>query len=207
MINLLFDKLRPIAQQRNISNHESKSEEDLIRALTKPKSKLGIKNNKLEEIKKKFYNSRYTFSKKEVDKYRKVLYDIKNYRHLSESEIDEIRKNFSELEKNLVSKKSSDDDDDIDSIYYDDLDNFDDDDYYFYANDDKYRKIGSVRTLFKKFDRDYFKPIITAVGFDGGVNNYIKYNSKGDKYENLSSKEYLNMIRSYLRDLINNIYQ
>ena len=32
-------------------------------------------------------------------------------------------------------------------------------------------------------------------------NNYIKYTSKG--YENLSPAEYLNMIRPYLRDLIN----
>ena len=28
--------------------------------------------------------------------------------------------------------------------------------------------------------------------------------SKGDKYENLSPEEYLDMIRPYLRDLINN---
>ena len=27
--------------------------------------------------------------------------------------------------------------------------------------------------------------------------------SRGDRYENLSPKEYLNMIRPYLRDLIN----
>ena len=29
------------------------------------------------------------------------------------------------------------------------------------------------------------------------------YKSKGDRYENLSPKEYLNMNRPYLRDLIN----
>ena len=34
-------------------------------------------------------------------------------------------------------------------------------------------------------------------------NNCIEYKSKGDRYENLSPKEYLNMIRPYLRDLIN----
>ena len=53
--------------------------------------------------------------------------------------------------------------DDIDSVYYEDLDNYDDDDddnninYYDYV----YRKIGSVRRLFKKFDIDYYKPILT----------------------------------------------
>ena len=34
--------------------------------------------------------------------------------------------------------------------------------------------------------------------------NYIEYKSKGDRYENLSPKEYLDVIRPYLRDLINN---
>ena len=63
-------------------------------------------------------------------------------------------------------------------------------------------KIGSIRTLFKEFDRDYYKPIRTDDGFAGNK-NYIKYKSKGDKYENLSPKEYLNVIRPYSRDLIN----
>ena len=31
----------------------------------------------------------------------------------------------------------------------------------------------------------------------------IEYTSKGDRYENISPKEYLNVIRPYLRDLIN----
>ena len=41
------------------------------------------------------------------------------------------------------------------------------------------------------------------VVFAGRNNNYIEYVSKGDRYENLSPEEYLNMIRPYLRDLIN----
>ena len=40
----------------------------------------------------------------------------------------------------------------------------------------------------------------TDGGF-AGRNNYIEYLSKGDRYENLSPKEYLNVIRPYLRDL------
>ena len=70
-------------------------------------------------------------------------------------------------------------------------------------DDDKYRKIGTVRRLFKGFDRDYYKPIITDRGFAGGENNYIKYRSKMEKYKNLSPKKYLNLIRPYLRDLMN----
>ena len=78
-----------------------------------------------------------------------------------------------------------------------DLDNYD------YNDDDEYRKIGSIKTLFKEFDRNYYKPITTDGGFAERNNNYIEYTSKGDKYENLSPKEYLNVTRPYLRDLIN----
>ena len=88
----------------------------------------------------------------------------------------------------------------IDSVNYEDLDNYDYN--YDFADDDEYRKIGSIRTLFKEFDRDYYKPIRTDGGFAGRNNNYIEYTSKGDRYENLSPKEYLNVIRPYLRDLV-----
>ena len=48
-------------------------------------------------------------------------------------------------------------------------------------------------------DEDY-KPIITKGVFNG---NYIQYESKGDKEKHLSIKKYLNMIRPYLSDIIN----
>ena len=38
MINLSFDELRSIAQDRNISSFENRSKEDLIKALSEPKS-------------------------------------------------------------------------------------------------------------------------------------------------------------------------
>ena len=71
------------------------------------------------------------------------------------------------------------------------------------ADDDKYRKIGSVRRLFVRFNRNYCKSKVMDRGFVGELNNYIKYMSKGDKDEKLSPEEYLKMIRPYLRDLIN----
>ena len=40
MINLSFDKLKLIAQLRNISNYENKSKEDLIKALSEPKPEI-----------------------------------------------------------------------------------------------------------------------------------------------------------------------
>ena len=92
--------------------------------------------------------------------------------------------------------------DDIDSLDYDDLDN---QDYNFdFSDDAEYRKIGTIiRTLFKEFDRDYYKPIRTDGAFAGINNNYIEYANKGDRYEYLSAEKYLYMIRPYLRDLIN----
>ena len=142
----------------------------MIKALSKPKPKIRIKKNKSKEIKKDFYHLRHKFSKEEVDKYKKVFCRIKNYRHLSEPEIEETRKNFNELEKNLMLKKFHGD---TDSVDYEDLDNYDDDGDG--AHDDEYRKFGIIRTLFKGFDRDYFKPKRSDGGL-GGINNYyIEY--------------------------------
>ena len=136
MINLSLNKLKLIAQYRNISDYESKSKEDLIKALSKPKPKpkIGINRNKFEEIRKDFVKLRKKFSKKEEDKYRKGFYDIKNCRHLSESEIEEIRKKFNELEKSLMFNKFHGN---IDNVDYDDLDNYDYN--YDFPDDDKYR--------------------------------------------------------------------
>ena len=49
-------------------------------------------------------------------------------------------------------------------------------------------------------DEDYYKPIITKGAFN---NNYIQYESKGEKGKNLSIKKYFNMIKSYLSDIMN----
>ena len=58
----------------------------------------------------------------------------------------------------------------------------------------------NVKDLFDlSIDEDY-KPIITKGAFN---DNYIQYESKGDKGKNLSIKKYLNMIRPYLSDIIN----
>ena len=85
--------------------------------------------------------------------------------------------------------------DDIDSVYYENLDNYDDDDNKY--DDYVYRKIGSVRRLFKKFDIDYYKPILTDNEFDGTINSYMEYTSNGDRYKNLSPEEYLIIISPY----------
>ena len=166
----------------------------------KPETKLGIKANKkkLKKLRKDFDELRRKFSKTEIDEYREAFCIAKNQKHLSESEIEKTNKSLNKLKKCLRFKKFRGN---IDSVDYEDLDNYDYN--YDFADDDEYRKIGSIRTLFKEFDRDYYKQIRTDGGFAGKNNNYIEYTGRGDRYENLSPEEYLHMVRPYLRDLIN----
>ena len=93
-LNLSLSELRLIAEHRNINDYENKFGKDFIKALRGSIPRLGIKENKLKEIKGDFYNLRHAFSKKDADNYRKLFDDIKNYRHLSGLEIEEIRKKF-----------------------------------------------------------------------------------------------------------------
>ena len=121
----------------------------MIKTLSKTKAnpKIRINKKKSEEIRKDFYKLRHKFSKKEIDKYRKAFYDIKNYKNLFESEIEEVRENLNKLKKNLRFKKFHGG---IDSVDYDDLDNYD------FTYDDKYRKIGNIiKTLFERI-RTYY---------------------------------------------------
>ena len=72
--------------------------------------------------------------------------------------------------------------------------------YYDY-DDIEYRGIRDVKLFFDlSINEDYYESIKTNDAFNS---NYIEYESKGDKNKTLSIKEYLNMIRAYLRDTIN----
>ena len=50
-------------------------------------------------------------------------------------------------------------------------------------------------------EKDYYEPKKTVSVFS---NNYIQYESMGDKGKNLSMKEYIDVIRPYLSEIINN---
>ena len=86
-----------MAQIRNIRDYESKSKEDLIKALcqrkpkseTKPqtpkpepepkaKPEIRVNKGKLKKLRKDFDELRYKFSKKEIKEYRKAFYNVKN---------------------------------------------------------------------------------------------------------------------------------
>ena len=173
MMNLSFDELRIIAQIRNVSDYEKKSKEDLIKALseTKPetlkleklkpetlkleklkpetlKSEIRVNKKKLKKLRKDFDELRHKFSKKEMHRQRKAFHVAKNKKYLSKSEIKKTNKSFNKLKKSLRFKKFCS----IDSVDYEDLDSY----YYNYdfADDNEYRKIKSIITLYKELDRD-----------------------------------------------------
>ena len=98
----------------------------------------------------------------------------------SKSKIKEIEKNLNELEEGLSKLKK----------------------YYDY-DDIKYKGIRDVGNLFSQsINEDYYKPIKTVDTLDN-TNNHFEYESKVNKNKNLSIIKYLNMIRPYLSDIIN----
>ena len=56
-----------------------------------------------------------------------------------------------------------------------------------------------TRNLLKLENEDYYKPIRVSNFYS---NNYIKHESNGNRNKNLSSEEYLNKLKSYLKDII-----
>ena len=70
---------------------------------------------------------------------------------------------------------------------------------YYYDDGFEFRGIRNIQDLFKlPIDEDYYKPKLVKSGYN---NNYIQYESKGDKI--LTIKEYLSLIEPYLADMIN----
>ena len=107
----------------------------------KKKLEIRVNKKKLKKLRKDFDELRHKFSKIEIDRYRKVFYVAKN-KNRSKSETTKTNKSFNKLKKSLRFKKFRGD---IGSVDYEDLDNYDYN--YDFADDDEYRKIGSIRTL------------------------------------------------------------
>ena len=184
MINLSLNELKLVAKSRDIIGYKEKSQKDLIKILSKSKPKISLPKKKLKEIRKYFselkHRLRHRFFKSKINKFRRSLYNIKIWKNLSTPEIKETKKNLLELAKSLDNLKN----------------------YYDY-DDNKYQRIEVMGSLFDKIDEvdeDYSKLIKTKSAFNG---NYIKNESKGDKDKILLPKEYFDMIRQYLRDMIN----
>ena len=66
----------------------------------------------------------------------------------------------------------------------------------------KDRIIRDIKNLFEQEKEDYYKQVRVANFWS---RNYIKYESNGGRNKTLSIKEYLNKIKQYLKDIINDL--
>ena len=152
-----------------------------------PLSRNSFDGERLKKIRKDFNELRDKFSKPQMKEIRKNLYDIKNFKKYFngvalKTNNQETKESLFKLEERLFNFKK-----------------------YRFQDDFKYRNIGDIthffnRVALNRIDENYYKPIRTKRAFD---NNYIEFESKGDKDKNLLPKEYLDMIRPYLGDIIN----
>ena len=161
-----------LAKKRYIADYKSKPDDELL---------LSIKNKDNKE-------------QKRIDVIREELKEL-NYK-LPKSELKDIKKRLYNIEskKKLLNSKGT--------IKY--LDELDEkilklDKYYRDYDDYEYKGTKDIKNLFKlSINKDYYKPTFVKSGYN---NNYVQYESKGDKI--LTLKEYLALIEKYLRKLIN----
>ena len=113
------------------------------------------------------------------EKIKKELYEIENKENLSGKDKEKIDNDLLEL-VNKFNKKEK---------------------YRHNGRDDlHYHGIRDIENLFDNIDYDYYKPILVKSSFD---ENDKYYESRGDKDKKLSIEQYLDMIKPYLSDLIN----
>ena len=62
--------------------------------------------------------------------------------------------------------------------------------------------IRDIRNLFELEEENYYKPVRESIFWS---NNYTEYESNGEKNKTLSVEEYLDKIRPFLKDIINNL--
>ena len=106
MINLSFDELRLIAQVRNICDYENKSKEDMIKALSEPKSESSKPQISKPEIPKlktpKLISAKLKISKSKISK-PKPRPKIRAYK----KKLKKLREDFDEL-RHKFDKKETD---------------------------------------------------------------------------------------------------
>ena len=117
---------------------------------------------------------------KDRKKITKELYEIEKKENLSDKEKEKIYDNLVEIVNKLNKKEK----------------------YRYHDRDDlDYHGIRDIENLFDADNNeDYYKPILVKSSFK---ENYKYYESRGDKDKKLSIEQYLDMIKPYLSDLIN----
>ena len=149
------------------------SNDKLLDALKTSENK---NKTRIEKIREEIKKLQHKFFRQELKKIKKNLYEIENKKGLSASK--ETKKYLNKLEEKIYKLIE----------------------YYDY-DENEYRGIRDLRDLFdSSISEDYYRPIIVKGAFN---NNYIKYESKGDKDKILTISEYLDKIRPYLVDMIN----
>ena len=180
----------------NFIGYKSTSKKKLLSALDESEcnsiessgSRNIFNNARIKKIREDFNKLRDRFLKPKIKEIKRNLYEIEHKKNLSKSKIKEIEQNLIILEEILFKLNK----------YYD----------YDYI---KYKGIKDVANLFsgvalnriafnQLIDEDYYRPMRTKSAFNG---NCIEYESKGDKDKHSSPKEYLDMIKPYLNDKIN----
>ena len=158
-------------------------EDRLLSAIISSKpAKKGKKPNfskaRIGKIEREFKKLKHKFSKKKRNEIRRNLYEIKNKKNLFTLGTEKTEKSLDDLQSFLSKTKK----------YYD-------------HDDAEYKGIKDIEGLFNlSIGEDYYRPIIANGAFN---NNYIQYESKGDKDKILAVNEYLDLIRPYLVDMIN----
>ena len=153
----------------------TKSQRELIKSQRKlRKTQRGL----IKSIKTQQFLSN---TKERIEVIRKKLNELPN--NFSKSELKEIRNHLYNIENKNELEKSKEYLDELDKKIIK-LNEYNNDDF-----------IENVRDLFNILN---YEPILMKTGFN---NNYSEYRSEGNN--SLSFEEYLNLIRPYLEDLIN----
>ena len=207
MNNFSENKLNQIANTRSIKNYKDMSKKDLLIALLKSNQshtelrKSKNDNTEIEETKKNFNELRNNFLKEEIKKIRRKFYfteaineylkELEQKDSLTKQEKQEKRRYTKKLQKpEEYSKNLKENLNKLKRHWYNIIEAID------------YKGIKEIENLFNKInEEDYYELIKTKHAFN---DDYIEYESRGDKDNNLSLAEYLKIIRSYLRDMIDN---
>ena len=204
-----IDELKEIAKLRGIKNRGKLKKERLITSLLKSESSntecnyikhfnTNVSNNtngnnnvnnntnrddddtydgKISDIRAILSRLGNIVTKNDRVKIKKELYGIENKKNLSAEEKEKINDSLVELVNKLNKKEKYHDRSALD-----------------------YHGIRDIEYVFDNIDDDYYKPILVKGSFN---ENYKYYESRGDKDKKLSIEQYLDRIKPYLSDLIN----
>ena len=202
MNKLSLNELKQIMKTRHIKNYKDMSKEDLLIALLKSNishrelRKSGDNNTEIGETKKIFNKLRHNFLKEDIKKIRRK-FDIAEsiIEYLKELKQKDGLTKEEKQQKKRCTKKLQKTEEYIKTLK-EDLNKLER--YQYSDNEDlEYEGIKEIEII----EENYYKPKKTKHGFD---DVYIEYENRGDKDNNLSLVEYLNIIRPYLKDMIDN---